>query len=206
MNYIEHLKLVLLHVIEQFVQRLPVELHRWVGLIEKAPKTLHDAAKFAYEFAILYKPLKMDKFAGSHMQGNSNVAGNTTQNAQNSNQGNKSFNASMIYLVPPSNCQICGLINHHTEQCRKSNSNSHTRGGGKFGWKQQQQGDYGSWPVQLVENSTVQEHVQGLYFQLNETCKPFCTQIRIISRGGTCTNVEALRDLGSLQSLVCCIA
>jgi len=50
-----------------------------IGLIEKAPKTSHDAAKFADEFAILYRPLK----------GNSNVAINLTQNAENLNQGNK---------------------------------------------------------------------------------------------------------------------
>jgi len=55
---IEHLKPVLL--IEQFTQCLPVELHRWV--IERSPKTVSDAARFADEFAILYKPLKVKKF------------------------------------------------------------------------------------------------------------------------------------------------
>lgn len=45
-------------LIEQFVQSLPVEFHSWV--IEKAPKTLFDAAKFANEFAIVYKPLKVE--------------------------------------------------------------------------------------------------------------------------------------------------
>jgi len=49
----EHLKQVLL--IEQFVECLPMELHRWI--VEKSPKTLFGAAKFADEFAILYKPL-----------------------------------------------------------------------------------------------------------------------------------------------------
>jgi len=55
---IEHLKQVLL--IEQFTQCLPVELHKWV--IERSPKTVSDAARFADEFAILYKPLKVEKF------------------------------------------------------------------------------------------------------------------------------------------------
>ena len=71
--------------IEQFV-----ELHRWV--IENAPKTLQYAAKFLDEFAVLYKPLKMDTFADSHMQGNLNVSTNSAQKEQTLNQGNKSFN------------------------------------------------------------------------------------------------------------------
>ena len=57
---IEHLKQVLL--IEQFTKCLPVELHRWV--IERSPKTVSNAARFADEFAILYKPLKVEKFGG----------------------------------------------------------------------------------------------------------------------------------------------
>src|SRR6218665_508874 len=56
----ERLKQVLL--IEQFVECLPMELHR--SIIEKSPKTLFAAAKFADEFSILYKPLKSEKFVG----------------------------------------------------------------------------------------------------------------------------------------------
>ena len=56
----ECLKQVLL--IEQFVECLPMELHR--SIIEKSPKTLFAAAKFADEFSILYKPLKSEKFVG----------------------------------------------------------------------------------------------------------------------------------------------
>ena len=52
------LKQVLL--IEQFVKCLPKELHRWV--IEKAPKTSFDAAKFANEH------FKSEKFEGSGNQ------------------------------------------------------------------------------------------------------------------------------------------
>ena len=64
---IEHLKQVLLT--EQFMQCLPVKLHRWV--IERSPETMSDSACFAAEFSILYKPLKVEKFGGSNTQGNS---------------------------------------------------------------------------------------------------------------------------------------
>jgi len=39
--------------LEQITNCLPTEIHRWV--VEKRPKLLVDAAKLAYEFAVLYK-------------------------------------------------------------------------------------------------------------------------------------------------------
>jgi len=45
--------------LEQFVNCLPIELHRWV--VEKHPKTVVDAARLADEYAVLYKPFKMEQ-------------------------------------------------------------------------------------------------------------------------------------------------
>ena len=44
--------------LEQFVDCLPTEIHRWV--VEKWPKLLVDAAKLADEYAVLYNPFKLD--------------------------------------------------------------------------------------------------------------------------------------------------
>src|ERR1043165_2384496 len=41
--------------LEQFVNCLPVEIHRWI--IDKKPSTLAQAAKLADEFAVLYMPI-----------------------------------------------------------------------------------------------------------------------------------------------------
>src|SRR6218665_4021786 len=45
--------------LEQFVNCLPLELHRWV--VERKPKTVADAARLADEYAVLYKPFKMEQ-------------------------------------------------------------------------------------------------------------------------------------------------
>ena len=45
--------------LEQFVNCLPLELHRWV--VERKPKTVADAARLADEYAALYKPLRWSK-------------------------------------------------------------------------------------------------------------------------------------------------
>ena len=55
-------KLIEVVKLEQFVNCLPTELHRWV--IEKKPESLSEAAKLADEFAILYKPFKVETFGG----------------------------------------------------------------------------------------------------------------------------------------------
>jgi len=74
----------------------------------------------------------------------------------------------------------------------------------KFNWKQQQsQGDCGAWPAGLVEHGKVKEQLPGVSFQLNQSYKPFCTKVGIVSRGGTCREVQILRDSRSLQSIVC---
>jgi len=44
------------------VECLPTEFYRWIA--EKSPKMLFNAAKFADGFALLYKPLKSEKFGG----------------------------------------------------------------------------------------------------------------------------------------------
>lgn len=78
---------------------------------------MNDAARFSDEFAILYKPLNVERFAGSHVKGNSNVVKTLAQNTQNSFQENKNlnFNSSMKYFGPASGCEICGFFNHTTE-------------------------------------------------------------------------------------------
>src|SRR6218665_2533422 len=180
-EYIEHLKQVLL--IEQLTQCLPVELHRWV--IERSPKTVSDAARFADEFSILYKPLKVEKFGWSNTQGNLFGNRNSAQNAQNLSPANNGNNASMKYFGPPSNsgCQICHLSNHTTENCRRSNFNSHACGGRMFNWRQQQsEGDGAAWPVALLENGTVKEQLPVVSFRLNDSYKPLCSKVRIVSR------------------------
>ena len=55
----------------------------------------------------------------------------------------------------------------------------------------------------LVEHGTVRENLPGVSFQLNETYTPFCTQIGLIAREGTCRSVNVLRDSGSLMTLLC---
>ena len=44
--------------LEKFTNILPTDLHRWV--LEKRPKLLVDAAKLADEYAVLYKPFKVE--------------------------------------------------------------------------------------------------------------------------------------------------
>jgi len=52
--------------LEQFVNCLPVELHRWV--VEKHPKTVVDAARLADEYAVLYKPFKMEQASNQKLE------------------------------------------------------------------------------------------------------------------------------------------
>jgi len=49
----------------------------------------------------------------------------------------------------------------------------------------------------------VKEQLPGVSFRLNESYKPYCTKVGIVSRGGTCREVQILRDSGALQSIVC---
>ena len=73
-----------------------------------------------------------------------------------------------------------------------------------FNWKQQQsQGDDAAWPVALLEHGTVTEQLPEVSFRLNESYKPFCSKVGIVSRGGTCREVQILCDSGALQSILC---
>ena len=52
--------------LEQFVNCLPLELHRWV--VERKPKTVADAARLADEYAVLYKPFKMEQASNQKLE------------------------------------------------------------------------------------------------------------------------------------------
>src|SRR6218665_3214595 len=52
--------------LEQFVNCLPLELHRWV--VEKHPETVVDAARLADEYAVLYKPFKMEQASNQKLE------------------------------------------------------------------------------------------------------------------------------------------
>lgn len=119
--------------IQQFVRCLPVNLHRW--FIEKAPKTLQQTAKFADEFAILYKPLKLEKFTGSRVQRNHGESINAAQTGQNSKQWILEINRNVKSFGPTLGSQHCGLTNHDKSRRQKSNSNPSTQGRGMFNFE-----------------------------------------------------------------------
>src|SRR6218665_848336 len=52
--------------VEQFVNCLPIELHCWV--VEKHPKTVVDDARLADEYAVLYKPFKMERASNQKLE------------------------------------------------------------------------------------------------------------------------------------------
>lgn len=104
-----------------------MKLHRWV--IEKAPKTLFDAAKFADELAILYKPLKSEKIGGAKQSEKFKWEVKLLAECEDANQGNQKFNASKKYFVPSAGGPHCGLSNHDCSQCRNLSPNQYKRCG-----------------------------------------------------------------------------
>src|SRR5678816_2337272 len=123
-------KLVEVVKLEQFVNCLPTELHRWV--IEKKPESLSEAAKLADEFAILYKPFKVETFGGFRGENKVDLnmeKGNWGQYSNTPKFENKPWNSDWRApkkasktgfpksLGSPASCAFCGGKNHVVSNC-----------------------------------------------------------------------------------------
>ena len=64
-------------------------------------------------------------------------------------------------------------------------------------------GDGAAWPVALLKHGTVKEQLSEVSFRLNESYEPFCSKVGIVSIGGTCREVQIIRDSVALQSIMC---
>src|SRR5688572_13624668 len=193
--------------LEQFVNCLPTELHRWV--IEKKPESLSEAAKLADEFAILYKPFKVDTFGG--FRGETKVdlnmeKGNWGQYSNAPKFENKPWNSDWRSpkktnklafprsLGSPATCGFCGGKGHVVSNCWHLKSRNESNGQRNF--------ETNPKSVQLVGNdSCYTENSQGS-MHVHDSYRPFCSNAWLYGHEGTRRQIVLLRDSGSLQTLV----
>ena len=187
--------------LEQFVNCLPLELHRWV--VEKHPKTLMEAAKLADEFAILYKPFKVESFGESMSDMRVEWEQNSNQNSPtnlNSN-GRKSPTVRRKPAFPKEfssgpPCGFCGRKGHFFGNCfaRRDRQNALSSAANV--------NQVDASPVELVSH-VVTEHTVSLDgSEVHRKYLPFCESGLVYDCGGSRREVVMLRDTGALQSLV----
>src|SRR5688572_240815 len=200
-------KLIEVVKLEQFVNCLPTELHRWV--IEKKPESLREAAKLADEFAILYKPFKVETFGGfrgetkvdSYMEkGNWGHSSNSPKferkhwnsGWQSPKLGDKmAFNKS---FGSQGSCAYCHRKGHVSSNCWQLRDSQEDNGRRNF--------ETAPKSVQLVGNeSCYTENSQGS-MHVHDSCRPFCSNAWLYGHEGTRRQIVLLRDSGSLQTLV----
>jgi hypothetical protein len=209
--------------LEQFVNCLPTEIHRWV--IEKKPETLAEAAKLADEFAILYKPFKMEKYGGSNFEAkkdwgqdrgnwaqehsfssadkrnwatdrNSNWSdrGKGTRSPKFNSGGTKSSSFPKSFGKPPS-CKFCGKIGHVLSQCWQFKDKQET--GEPRNWETTPK------TVELVTGEMSHGIENQVSSQVHDRYKPFCSEAWLYTNeGARRRKIVMLRDSGCLQSLV----
>src|SRR5688572_10985214 len=193
--------------LEQFVNCLPTELQRWV--IEKKPESLSEAAKLADEFAILYKPFKVDTFGG--FRGETKVdlnmeKGNWGHNSNAPKFENKPWNSDWRSpkktnklafprsLGSPAACGFCGGKGHLVSNCWHLKSRNESVGQRNF--------ETNIKSVQLVGNDNCfTENSQGS-MHVHDSYRPFCSNAWLYGHEGTRRQIVLLRDSGSLQTLV----
>src|SRR6218665_4016527 len=172
--------------LEQFVNCLPVELHRWV--VEKHPKTVVDAARLADEYAVLYKPFKMEQASTQKLENasvplterghsfhNSRARGRITQRAHL-----RGFS----HNVP---CARCSRHGHLASNCQTilpyvaPNLDA-------------------AYPVGLVttnQNLSCRSRLS----KVHDSYTPSCATVIYRTNNGERRDIVYLRDSGSLQTL-----
>ena len=103
---------------EQFVNCMPTEIHRWV--IEKKPRTLAEAAKLADEFAILYRPFKLDSnTAGAKFETTEHVSGGMASSGYPKGFKKVEHNVKVHkHFEEAPFCGYCRLRGHVVKDCR----------------------------------------------------------------------------------------
>jgi transposase InsO family protein len=177
--------------LEQFVNCLPVEIHRWV--VEKHPKLLVDAAKLADEYAVLYNPFKMEQGQSQKLE---NVPTHVVQNnrgnfsSQTRGRGQASPRGSFNRFPSIVRCGKCGRAGHIAPYCRTfPNTSSNFRADNDTTIQLEQQPK----PVCLC-NDRVSE--------VEERYAPYCATATLVTDEGVRKPVVFLRDSGAMQSLI----
>jgi len=122
--------------LEQFTNCLPTDLHRWV--VEKRPKLIVNSAKFGEEYAVLYKPFKVELHNYSKSDEKNNTAktdksvhknwsrGDSQQKFQN--KGTTEVNQAVPLTrnwAPDVLCIRCGRGGNSASLCRSGWPNTH---------------------------------------------------------------------------------
>lgn len=180
--------------LEQFVTCLPIELHRWV--IEKKPKTLAEAAKWADEYAILYNPFRVDSLGGTQNETKEEF-GATKQNWNQKFQSSSSKLAKKPAFPKAFNhpvvCGYCGMRNHTISNC--------------FAMRERQafptieNSQDGPAHVELVQSMCTTQNSPSLNAKVHVQYLPFCSSGTVKGCDGALRPVVMLRDSGALQSL-----
>ena len=179
--------------LEQFVNCLPLELHKWI--VERKPKFLRQAATLADEYATLYKPFKLDTNfgTGGEEKSEGKDGPKLVGQAAKLTGTHGGFPRGYRSVV----CGFCSRKGHTYGNCFQR-QNMQVSGA------QEGSNPYATHVglVQKVSAVSAEMSVNQVFDSVHKDFRPYCFEGWVQGQDSSIHSVVMLRDSGALQSLV----